>query len=467
MDFEPISDFPKYEISKKGTIRNIRRGTVVKQYTNYKLRAKTVQLYYTDKKYCTVLVRDLKSKQFGFTARAGWVVYFKSPSGMYQVLSNNGEFTTCENLDHKQNEFFLLKGYKDKDKDVLTTTSLKLFQKDMKQWTRGLKKELNIDYTKFHNHYTVVHFLFSKLSPSNPCEKVTTLEYHWIEQCYNAGLTFCKPQTCMTFGYDFSSHYPSILASKRLKIPIKPGREYKLTKLPKKRKNRKFGYYRVSITCQNKEFRKLFSFSPKHVYTNYSLDQAFKFKEKFDVKIELFLDGKANAYLYDEEDLVNSADIFGNWYKTLMNVKAKHPDNRLLKHLLSALWGHLCQFNRITRKSGEIDDFDVSLIPEDVKDYPDYGLLDTDVCDGKAIYTLLDMEQPYKYTIARIKPFLTAVSRNAIGEVALLGLPNVVRIHTDGVAFSQELEHNIEGLLPEKKTTGLIHWRNVNYYNRL
>ena len=67
----------------------------------------------------------------------------------------------------------------------------------------------------------------------------------------------------------------------------------------------------------------------------------------------------------------------------------------------------------------------------------------------------------------RIKPYLTAYSRIITAKVALLDLENVVRIQTDNVCFKKEQTFNIENLVSEDKTTGLIEFKNCNVYKKL
>jgi hypothetical protein len=78
-------------------------------------------------------------------------------------------------------------------------------------------------------------------------------------------------------------------------------------------------------------------------------------------------------------------------------------------------------------------------------------------------YKLLIANQPYKYNL-RIKPFLTGYSRAKVAETALKHIDSLVRIHTDGIVYSKPIEHNIDNLIAEDKTTGSIEWFNPNKY---
>ena len=60
----------------------------------------------------------------------------------------------------------------------------------------------------------------------------------------------------------------------------------------------------------------------------------------------------------------------------------------------------------------------------------------------------------------RIKSFVTAQARIDIANFSMLhGLQNVIRIQTDSVSFSKEINN--------AKSTGLIHFYNVNKYHYL
>jgi hypothetical protein len=109
----------------------------------------------------------------------------------------------------------------------------------------------------------------------------------------------------------------------------------------------KLGYYRVEITCDNKDFLKLFVFSKDHVYTSYSIDHARKHQKEFKVNIELIQDDAPNAYIYNDDDLIKASSIFSRWFFKMKELKKAFPKNMLVKHLFSSLWGSLISFNKI------------------------------------------------------------------------------------------------------------------------
>ena len=86
--------------------------------------------------------------------------------------------------------------------------------------------------------------------------------------------------------------------------------------------------------------------------------------------------------------------------------------------------------------------------------------------DGSTTYELLDTKNPYKHPM-RLKPFITSYGRNKTARVALRMIDNVIRIHSDGIAFNRDYIINTEHFTSEKKTTGHIKFNNINSYERL
>jgi len=60
------------------------------------------------------------------------------------------------------------------------------------------------------------------------------------------------------------------------------------------------------------------------------------------------------------------------------------------------------------------------------------------------------------------------ISRIKTARVALKKLDKVIRIHTDCVVFNEPFNYKgITGLVEEKKTSGMIEWKNVNVYKKV
>jgi hypothetical protein len=239
-------------------------------------------------------------------------------------------------------------------------------------------------------------------------------------------------------------------------IPNKKGTEQYLKEIPD---NILLGFYRVKITSDHKHATKLFAFSSDDVYNNISLDHAIELQDDYNFKIDLIIDDKPNAYIYPSG--VRSSSIFGVWVDKLSNIKIKYPKNKLIKHILSSLWGTICQSNNIIKTLDEIQEEGLKI---GMGNSFDYKIIDYKA--EKDSYKLQCMAKPYRHNI-RLKSFLTAYGRVKIAEVALTNIEGTLRIHTDGIVFNKPMKDKFIGLIKEDKTTGRINWKGVNCYTCL
>lgn len=343
---------------------------------------------------------------------------------------------------------------------------LRKYKSDFNQWCEELSEQKihKIFYKCYAGHNVATFKIFLQLCDVKVkdtfIDKISVLENKYWMNCNNGGLLYCNPGTYESYGYDFSAFYPSLLADKDFIFPVSSGYETTLNKLPKKKKL-KLGCYRVKISCDNNRFNKVFSYSKAHTYTNYSLWFAMKYKKKYNVCIELIEDGQPNAYLYD--DVITGDKVFGKWYNTLNSIKKIHPKNKLIKHLLSSLWGKLSETNVIYRNEKQIEEQGLKIGGSGLAEYEILDYVDN---DKQAYYKLVDPNDYYKHCI-RLKPFLTSYARMKVGLVAMKNIKHVIRIHTDGIVYAKEIKHGIDNLIPEDKTTGNIQWKNVNNYSLL
>jgi hypothetical protein len=399
---------------------------------------------------------------------------------MYQI-ENTGQYVIWSS----KTEEIETVSYTDKPKDYCydmlkygghesTPTDLKRYVEEFKKCKHEILNNniLRIDWLKYYDNSSAVKCTFKRLAKGKyeHHKPITRTEYSWMIKSHNGALTYCKPETTQSYGYDYSAFYPRIFSSKTFMIPTSEGKEVHLTSLPDMQAIQ-MGYYRVMITCTNPEFRKVFSFSKEHTYLDKSLYQAMKYQKIYDVQIQLIIDDEPNAYLYDKCE--SGYKIFGNWYTIMMKLRAKFPKNMLIKHLTSSLSGHISSKYKRSKTYDEIikEKLDVGM----TYDHEYYILKQIyyfDKGEEKDYYRLLNTNQPYHYNI-RLMPFLTAAARNKIARLAAKDIDNVVRIHTDCVVFSEpqtfgkmDSQLDITTLKDEDKTTGLIQWKNINtYYN--
>jgi len=387
-----------------------------------------------------------------------YLVFYKTEYSDYRVLYNHNKiYNTLDYLpDKKQyHTFEMFKGYEPDDDGLLQ------FLNDFNEWADELKENeiLNIDYRKYYSHFFATEFTFKRLCKGKyeSFGEISGLEAKWMRKCYNGGLMYCKKDIdrdfVKSFGYDYTSAYPVILGSFKFQIPTKEGKEYSLTSINLNKL--KFGFYRCKVSGQSIKF----NFSKDNVYTSTSLEYA----NSLDLNIELIIDDQPNAYLYD--NVIRGNQIFGMWIEKLFKIKTLYPKNKLIKHLLSSLWGSLTRKNIIRKTYDEIleEKLDVSFNENNF--YKRYYIDDIKYdSTGKEYYELLDNEKPYHYNI-RLLPFLTAFCRNKIASF-IDDDSDVIRIQTDNIVFNKPMKFDDPLFKSEAKTTGLIKWRNVNSYDR-
>lgn len=353
----------------------------------------------------------------------------------------------------------MMKGYDANDEGLLQ------YFNDFYKWNGQLFLEIKnsgIDaFTYSYNNKMAVIKTFKKHCnkkiynlEKNTCI-VDAVESFYFENCFNGGLTCCLNGTYECYGYDYNSFYPRILGDMKFAdflIPLNAGKKVKLEHLIKEEVQ--YGFYNVKITCTNESFLKIFKFCKKNIYTHYSLLFAFKHQEEFNIKIELL--HEYDHYLYDQNDLISSREIFGVWFDKLIAIKTKYPQNKLIKHLMSSLWGFLAEFNTLSVTEDEIHKFDCGLISDDCE----YYIKDECKTEGNCYYTLMKKDNMYKYDL-RLKPFLLSYARNVLGDIAYNNnLDEIIRIYVDNIVYKSNVKFDVENMVLEKKTTGHITWHN-------
>lgn len=408
----------------------------------------------------------------------------KSENKIYYLDDKTGEFGSClVNMKDLKYKYFHL--FKD---DEQNNDGLILFKEKFKRWNAELIK-CGIKYDKYFNHYSATELTFKRFSASsdtlinNQFEEVSFDEFLFAEDSFNGGMIYLHPKCEFlttpldSYGYDYSSFYPHILINEQLKIPTKQGKKVKFDFLDYN--DLPFGIYKVKIVCDNPDFNKIFAYSKKNTYTHYSLQFAHKFSSIFKVGMELLhheernkklVELEHNAIVYNNEDLVNSRDIFYNWFDKLYN-QAKQKcskDNYLTKRLLSSLWGSLVKCDKKYFNDTQMECEDGSNEYKVLTEKYHYE-------DGEMItrYECVKKAKPYKYHYARMKPYLLALSRNVVGDLIMKAdlLKHIIRINTDGIVIDKPYDFTALNIpyypKPEEKTTGKIIWKNVNLYEKI
>ncbi len=126
---------------------------------------------------------------------------------------------------------------------------------------------------------------------------------------------------------------------------------------------------RVKIEYTNKDFTNIFNFSSQNHYTSSTLYYLNKIKDKYGLKLTLLDDDDYdyNCYTYDKTDLILGKTLFNDWFKALETIRKQFPKNRLVKHLMSSLWGTLSSYKKIYISEDEIENYDISYIDDNEK----------------------------------------------------------------------------------------------------
>jgi hypothetical protein len=422
-----------------------------------------------------------------------FVVFYKNIYNEYRVYDYQEKtYKTIDRLP-KKNNFSMFSKYSLSKKESLKMTNeeitvemdirLQKYADDLIIWAEEIKncKSLMVPFDilasherekgskRYRDNYELI-FLFFYLYGSRKDlfininkNKISHIEFKWFENCFNSGLTYLreKKTTYNCYGYDFSLNYPNLMSSKEFQFPIKEGTEMILTELPKKLK---YGIYKIKfdINTITNNFNVVFKIQKSNCYTHYELNFI---KKKFpEIKFELIQDKKPNCLLYNDEDIITGFELFYPWMRRIQSLREELPNNFMVKHFASKLWGVLIEgsVEYLTQEEYDlIDTFEDS----------EHELIDVIVKkDGRLIYEVAKKSKFYKKNI-RIKPFLTAFARINCAKLALSKINNVVRICVDSVVFDEPLSHTLlnkfKNLKTEDKTTGQIYFEHVNNYEKI
>jgi hypothetical protein len=307
--------------------------------------------------------------------------------------------------------------------------------------------------------------IFKKYSKGNyeDIEPVLEIENKYFELCNQGGLTYCEKYQGPCYGYDFNSAYPRVMSSNVFTIPVTDGEEsyVDLHRQLTTNAKLKYGMYYCQITSTNPDSKKVFAFSKHHVYTHYSIKFAYDNRKQFDFQFAFYdKEDGLNCYIYQDRGLRYGNKIFGQWFKNLSQLRELFPKNKLLKHLLSSAWGHLSKAKSLIRTFEQIQEEKIDVGNDTSAHYRIHKHI---VNENSDYYILYNNRDPFHYSVARFKPFLTSYARNRIAKVGLIDVANIVRIHTDAVVFkTPQLMGCIKHIYPEEKTTGILKFVRIN-----
>jgi len=405
----------------------------------------------------------ISSKRKAYYMNPKFYVYYEiaDSDGERRLLINeNKKFATIYEDDEKYSKYH---GIPMKFNDALPSDEvLTKFLDDFNIWRREaiFAQTYKVDFT-IGDVCACQRTFFNLVENYDGTQNINAIEFSYFERCKNNALMFLVEDNieleCVS--YDRKMCYANILGSK-IKIPTCAGTETTLKKLPKLNKV-KCGFYRVKVTTDNKDFYKCFNVSNDNMYVDISLRFLLEFKDHFNLNLELIQDDSPNAYIYDET--IELSSMTSKWLKIATELKKQFPNNPYIKSIASATWGTIQQKNKLiyTREDINNKKLDVGLNYEHK-----YKIIDMVVKKGVEYYILVNTTKAYKYQL-RLKPWVTAQARDDMGRLIMKHIDNVVRVQTDSLSFNKKIELNDPNYALESKTTGLIHWHNVNcYYNK-
>jgi hypothetical protein len=355
--------------------------------------------------------------------------------------------------------------------------SLLKFRNDFIKWT---DEALPLtDYKKYFCNSDAVLNTFKKFTTrQTKTFKMDNIKYKeclYLEEPNNGGYIKMnekyKNQQLKSYGYDFPSFYPYLLGKSDFKFPVKEGticyiEELDFTDLY-------YGVYKCSITSTDPDFCNLFTFSKTGHYTHIEMLFAYEHRIKYNVTITLNLDCDDNCLYYEESDLIESKFIFDNWYTTLARGKTAYPKNKVIKHLMSSVFGHLIRFNQI-KSDNEEEVMELSISKFNNPKQTEYKIIDMVEYQNKSengfrtLYTYIKSDNAYKHNFARMKPFFMAFTRNHMANLLLSEniIDKFIRSHTDNIVLTEphDFTHLPYYPLTEDKTSGDIKWLNPHEY---
>jgi hypothetical protein len=384
-----------------------------------------------------------------------FITYYKLDDETYKTYDyQTDEYETINKLPTEYNKFELLaKKFKANEEGLklyaqaLVSANLEISQSKVLPFKYDLFDSVNHNKQTKENiaHYyktsaTMPLSFFKRMVPKknnwDMLEDVLPEEMLLSDSCFNSGIFYATKdiEIINCFSYDFAMYYPRLLCHEKFYFPIKPGSYKDFLELNQTNfKNIAYGYYNCKITVKNSNCKKVFMHSADNWYTHYDLIIACKLKKQYgDITIEPL--GK--AYIYEEDDLIQGFDIFGNWYGHLKMLKNKCPKNIIVKLLSSSLWGYLVQSNTFRLPELEAEKLDLTTTYDKKKGSHYIHEYVTGI--KRNYYKLQDLERPLLKYNFRLKSFITGFARLEMVQTLFTDLHRVHRIVLDGFLLDGE-----------------------------
>jgi hypothetical protein len=389
-----------------------------------------------------------------------FIVWYKLPDMSFRTFEHETQtLETVQTLDKfEMNQFEMIT----KTKGDKTDANLIQYSKDLISYRNELltSKYLIVSFDYFDNDFKMKNGLVFYRNHSNnvktfikkfihasykSCEPIEAYEESKFLKCNRGGLMFGEVGVYNCYTYDFKFFYPSIMASKDYYIPRTKGKIISFHTIPD---IFQFGIYNIQVVSNDKNFNKVFAFSKDNHYTHYSLNFIHYYNKHYkgDIKMNIM---NNEALIYD--DLISGYTMFNCWYNRLVEIKAEFPKNNLVKKLGSTSWGELQTYKSIIRTEQEVINENLN-IGFDMSD--DYYIKKIVQKNDTDIYHLVPTKKGlYEYDL-RLKAFITDYGRVKIAKQALKNIDDVVRIQTDSITYSTNVNPKVLNFILDDSKTG-------------
>jgi hypothetical protein len=294
-----------------------------------------------------------------------------------------------------------------------------------------LKEKTGVDLLEYGNFSSASLASFYDLCltkngyGSSP-EPLTQKEAQWIQLATTGGIMYSvkNEQHENTFMYDVNSLYPYTLLN--MNIPASSGTWITMKTIPSKIDF----LFIVKATVEKGHL--LFRYNKNNLYTSYDLQNAKTLK----LDIEL-IDEELNCLSY-EKSRVLKGNVF---FKPFVDYwfKMKQENVPYAKRILNCLWGTLTSQNRKVAPEKKDDG---------LYEPNGYVLKKMTTCGAKHEfkYEFQNQLHPFKYTYARLKPFLLAKSKSKLLSSSInfhLKNNTVLYSHTDSLITTKPMKFKL------------------------
>lgn len=357
------------------------------------------------------------------------MIYKKINDNEFEMFNKELGYTKSSTIDKKKYNNLNSKYFKeDKSLEQIYNDCVKEYT-ELKEITNG---EINLFKTINKIKTNEFHIINQINKLKLDIDRIEQYEHLFINDATRGAYAFCKKgEYAKVYSYDVSKAYASKIIHSNLKIPIKKGTlttvsQDEVDKIQNSNLNFKYGMYRALIEAGAD---KKFPYNNSNCYTHYDLKIAIQLGLKITISPQ-----SPNALIYNKDDVVSGKKIFGDYIEKLYAISKSHPHIRVVKEMLSSMWGSVCAMKKI-KKTLDEETTDVE-IPETCV-YNNIKWIGENISQ----YEMYDINRIYKYDIARMKPFLLAKQRlDMFNKIIKDEYDNIVYCRTDGVYTTKKLD---------------------------